>query len=100
MAAPALDKMPTLSALAVKYTDPAGRGHKIITNTGMSSLTLIKTRPLYALAPSTAQQMYIRELEVYQEQESRGFTLQKLVELESFVPLYETHSGVDLKGFG
>ena len=49
-----------------KYTDPAGRGDKIIANTGKSGLTLIKARPPYALAPSTAQQKYIRELEADQ----------------------------------
>ena len=86
MVAYALGKMPALSAFVVKYTDPVGRGYKIILNLGNSSLILIKNWPPYALAPSTAQQKYIKELEAYQEQEFREFTVQKLVELESFAP--------------
>ena len=81
-----------LTELAVRYTHPTGRSHKIIAHTGKSGWSPVNV-PLHLRASlSQKQHNYVKALESYQRAASHCFTVQDPVALEAFAPHYESWS--------
>jgi len=89
MAGNTAGQKPELTELAAKYKHPTGKFHKVIAHSGKSGLT-----PVAELRPDApvpfAEVKNQDKIKLYQKARSRGFTMQLLVDMEAFAPLYKS----------